>query len=195
MTPEEGGNGEVSGGETEPQNGSERRTVDSLVARLLDEVRHLSRSFETISGQLTGFTTTGDVNQKVSELEDRLNRRTLLAVLLAVLLSLVFAVAGYFLSAAITHDQIKRINDQRYAAIVSNCNTNNESHRLLRALVDRSATPQFDPSKLSPAAQEILAEFARAATTPSTDGKPQESFHDFAYRLTPIANCNAIKHP
>lgn len=169
-----------------------RRHSDKLIVALTATVQSMADRLEELSGKLNGFTTTGEVNQKVADLESRMNVRSLIGGLAIVVLAGVFAWYSNYNSSESTKKQFAALAEARHQGQIDNCETNKNQNQVMRSVVDRSIQnqPSLDVTRLSPAAQEILAEFARA----SADGSASKDFRNFVYALTPIDDCNA-KYP
>ena len=176
----------------EDDDAPQRRVSDGLIIALTRTVQSMADRLEEISGKLEGFTTTGEVNQKVADLESRMNWRSVIGGVAIIALAAIFAWYSNARANDATRKQFAALAEQRHEGQLANCAQNNQQNQVLRALVDRSVQQQasFDPSKLSPAAQEILAEFARAAA--ASGG---QSYRDFTYALTPIVDCNKLYPP
>lgn len=153
----------------------------------------MSEQLVEMNDKLEGFTTTGEVNKKVTDLESRMNWRSLIGGIAIVVLAAVFAWYSNYKSNQSTKNQFTALAEARHQGQLDNCEQNNTQNQVIRDVVDRSQTQQVDPAalaSLSPTAKEILVEFARLQQS----GGSGQSFHDFVYDRTPIVNCQQ-KYP
>jgi hypothetical protein len=179
--------------EGDHEGGQRRRRSDGLIVALNDSVQAMSTKLTEMGEKLEGFTTTGEVNKKVAELEARLKFRTFVLAIAVVVLAGSFAWYSNYKANQSTRQQFAALAQSRHQAQLESCNQNNTQNQVLRDVVDRSQQQQIDPAafaSLSPAAKEILQEFARLQST----GGAAASFRQFVYELTPITNCLA-KYP
>lgn len=138
-----------------------------------------NKAIEVLTSKIDGLIPATEVVERLNEVEKRVTRRSLGVVLLAFLLICLLGASGFL---ALRADQ------RRFA--VGSCFRRNSNNQVIRDIVDKSQTQSFDYSKLSPAAQEILVEFAKAQQNGG-----QQSFRAFVYAKTPITDCSKLPSP
>lgn len=157
---------------------AERRTasIDVLGKRIANLTNNVSDLAASVGDFMSKEQVTEEILEQQRIFSRRLRVRTLVGLILAV-----------FIGAAAGATPAWLVGRQAHKNDVKACFQRRDANQAIRDIVDRSQQTQIDPSKLSPTAREILAEFARAQSSGD-----RQSLHDFVYSKTPIADCSKV---
>lgn len=180
VSPVRDGRGAIVGVSSISHEASGNDRLNVTMELLARRVHDLKNNIGGLTDSLDHFQTADQVTESIGkhqdELAHKLNLRTALAVLLAIIVA-----------SGVGGGSAWMVQRQAHRDAVVACHERADANQAIRDIVDKSQQSQIDTSRLSPAAREILAEFARAqqqGTSPS--------FRDFVYSKTPIPNCSKV---
>jgi PAS domain S-box-containing protein len=180
VSPVRDGNGAVVGVSSISHEASSNDRLNVNMELLARRVHDLKNNIGGLTDSLDHFQTadqvTATIGKHQNELERKVNRRTAVGALLAIIIA-----------SGVGGGSAWMVQRQAHRDAVQACNQRADANQAIRDIVDKSQQSQIDPSRLSPTAREILAEFARAQQQGN-----QQSFHDFVYAKTPIPDCSKL---